>query len=161
MTSASLIHEAGHSKPVLWDNPEGWSREGKWERGSGWGDTCAPKCDSCRCMAKTPQFCQEVILQLNKWNLKKESACNAGDPGSIPGLGRSLEKEMATHSSIFTWRILWTEEPGGLQSLGSQKVRHDWSDWACTHAHIYTFIRVYIYRERELENFAVCLKLIL
>ena len=89
MTSASLIHEAGHSKPVLWDNPEGWSREGKWERGSGWGDTCAPKCDSCRCMAKTPQCCQEVILQLNKWNLKKESACNAGDPGSIPGLGRS------------------------------------------------------------------------
>ena len=39
-----------------------------------------------------------------------------------------LEKEMATHSSIFTWRILWTEEPGGLQSLGSQKVRHDRSD---------------------------------
>ena len=39
-----------------------------------------------------------------------------------------LEKEMATHSSIFTWRILWTEELGGLQSLGSQKVRHDRSD---------------------------------
>ena len=36
-----------------------------------------------------------------------------------------LEKEMATHCSIFTWRILWREEPGGLQSLGSQKVRHD------------------------------------
>ena len=36
-----------------------------------------------------------------------------------------LEKEMATHSSILTWRILWTEEPGGLQSMGSQRVRHD------------------------------------
>ena len=36
-----------------------------------------------------------------------------------------LEKEMATHSSILAWRISWTEEPGGLQSMGSQKVRHD------------------------------------
>ena len=39
----------------------------------------------------------------------KESACNAGDPVSIPGLGRSLEKGMATHSSILAWRIPWTE----------------------------------------------------
>ena len=37
----------------------------------------------------------------------------------------SLEKEMATHSSILAWRIPWTEEPGGLQSMGSQRVRHD------------------------------------
>ena len=37
-----------------------------------------------------------------------------------------LEKEMATHSSILTWEIPWTEEPGGLQSIGSQTVRHDW-----------------------------------
>ena len=36
-----------------------------------------------------------------------------------------LEKEMATHSSILAWRILWTEEPGSLQSMGSQRVRHD------------------------------------
>ena len=36
-----------------------------------------------------------------------------------------LEKEMATHSSILAWEILWAEEPGGLQSMGSQKVRHD------------------------------------
>ena len=36
-----------------------------------------------------------------------------------------LEKGMATHSSILTWRIPWTEEPGGLQSMGSQRVRHD------------------------------------
>ena len=39
-----------------------------------------------------------------------------------------LEKEMATHSSILAWRIPWTEEPGGLQSMGSQRVGHDWSD---------------------------------
>ena len=37
-----------------------------------------------------------------------------------------LEKEMATHSSILAWRIPWTEEPGGLQSMGSQRVGHDY-----------------------------------
>jgi len=36
-----------------------------------------------------------------------------------------LEKEMATHSRILAWRIPWTEKPGGLQSMGSQRVRHD------------------------------------
>ena len=44
----------------------------------------------------------------------KESTCSAGDQGSIPGSGRSLEKGMATHSSILAWRIPWMEEPGGL-----------------------------------------------
>ena len=44
----------------------------------------------------------------------KVSACNVGDPGSIPGLGRSVEKEMATHSSTLTWKIPWTEEPDRL-----------------------------------------------
>ena len=38
-----------------------------------------------------------------------------------------LEKGMATHSSILAWRIPWTEEPGGLQSMGSQRVGHDWA----------------------------------
>ena len=39
----------------------------------------------------------------------------------------SLEKGIATHSSILAWRIPWTEEPGGLQSMGSQRVRHNWA----------------------------------
>ena len=55
----------------------------------------------------------------------EESACNAGDPGSIPGLGSFSGKEMATHSAILAWRIPWTEEPGGLQSMGSHRVGHD------------------------------------
>ena len=55
----------------------------------------------------------------------KRLACSAGDLGSIPGLGRSPAKEMATHSSTLAWKIPWTEEPGGLQSMGSQRVRHD------------------------------------
>ena len=40
----------------------------------------------------------------------------------------SLQKEMATHSSILAWRILWTDEPGGLQSIGSQKSRTQLTD---------------------------------
>ena len=55
----------------------------------------------------------------------KVSACNAGDSGSIPGLGRSLEKGTATYSSILAWRITWTEEPGGLQPMRLQRVGHD------------------------------------
>ena len=49
----------------------------------------------------------------------------AGYVSSIPGLEDSLEKEMATHSSILAWEIPWTEEAGGLQSTGVQKSRHD------------------------------------
>ena len=107
----------------------------------------------------------------------KESACNAGDPGSILGLGRCpgegigyprqyswaslvaqvvknlpvmqeiwvwplvwndpLEKGMATYSSILAWRIPWTEEPAGLQSMGSQWVRHDWPTFTFTLRYIY------------------------
>ena len=59
----------------------------------------------------------------------KESVCNAGHLGSIPGLGRSPEKEMATqypgNFSILAWEIPWTEEPGGLQSRESQRVKHN------------------------------------
>ena len=44
---------------------------------------------------------------------------------SIPGLGRLLEQEMATDSSTLAWKIPWTEEPGGLQSMGLQRVGHD------------------------------------
>ena len=95
----------------------------------------------------------------------KESTCNAGDPGLIPGSGRSsgegigyplqcswvsliaqlvknlpavqetrirslvwedtLEQEIATHSNFLAWRIPWTEEPGRLQSMGSQRVGHE------------------------------------
>ena len=54
----------------------------------------------------------------------------------VPSLGGEgpLEEGMATHSSILAWRIPWTEEPGGLRSIGSQRVGHDRSDVAHTHA---------------------------
>ena len=97
----------------------------------------------------------------------KESTCNAGDPGSIPGTGKCpgeeiwyplqyswaslvaqmlknlpamwetwvwslspedpLEEGMATHSSVLAWRIPWTENPGGLQSMESLRVGQDWA----------------------------------
>ena len=52
----------------------------------------------------------------------KYLAASAGDPGSILGQNDPLEKGMATHSSILAWRIIWIEEPGGPQSMGSQRV---------------------------------------
>ena len=57
----------------------------------------------------------------------KAPACNAGDPGLIPRSERSLEKEMATHSSTLAWKIPWMEESGGLQYIGLQRVRHDYA----------------------------------
>ena len=57
------------------------------------------------------------------WFSGKQSACNAGatgNVGSVPGL-----EEMVTHSSILAWSIPWTDESGGLQSMGLQRVRHD------------------------------------
>ena len=58
----------------------------------------------------------------------KNPPANAGDIGDltlIPGSGRSMEKGAATHSSVLGWRIPWTEEPGRLQTIESQRVGHD------------------------------------
>ena len=58
----------------------------------------------------------------------KNPPANAGDLRdmcSIPGSGRSLKEEVAIHSSILAWKIPWTEKPGRLQSVGSQRVGHD------------------------------------
>ena len=55
----------------------------------------------------------------------KESACNAGDSGSIPEMGKPLVKGMASHSSILAWKLPGTEEPGRLESIGWQRVGYD------------------------------------
>ena len=69
---------------------------------------------------KIPPAMQETLVQSLVWE----------DP---------LEKGMATHSNILAWRIPWTERPGGLQSMGSQKVGHDWAT--------FTFlISLYLYK---------------
>ena len=56
----------------------------------------------------------------------------------VQSLGQEypLEKGKATHSSIPAWEILWSEEPGGLQSMGSQRVGHDWKWFSTQHAYI-------------------------
>ena len=65
--------------------------------------------------------------------------CEVGFPGcaSVKELACQCmppEEETATHSSILTWRFPWTEEPGGLQSMGPQRVEHDWSNLESTEA---------------------------
>ena len=55
----------------------------------------------------------------------KNPPVNAGDPGLIPRSEDPLEKGLATKSSTLVYRIPWTEEPGGLQPVGSQRIRHD------------------------------------
>ena len=61
------------------------------------------------------------------------SAAEVRDAGSVPGQEDPLKESTATYSSIPAWRISRTEEPGGLQSMWSQRVRHDQSDLAHTH----------------------------
>ena len=55
-------------------------------------------------------------------SLVKNLPVNAGDMGMIPGQEDPLEKKITTQSSILAWRLPWTEEPGGLQSMGSQEL---------------------------------------
>ena len=85
MTSASLMHEAGHSKLVLWENPEGWGGEGGGRVVQDGGTHEHLWLIHVAIWQKRSQYCKVIILQLKK----KESVCNTRDLGSIPGLGRS------------------------------------------------------------------------
>ena len=102
-----------------------WRNNGNSERLYFWG---APK--SLQMVISAMKLKDAYSLEASLRNFPggsevKASVSNAGDLGLIPGSGRSLEKETATHSSILAWRIPWMEEPVRLQSMGSQKVRHD------------------------------------
>ena len=86
-----------------------------------------------------------AVLPVMRTHLCSRACSTGGFPGStvlknlpavqktqetwVQSLGRedTLENEMAIHSRILAWKIPWTEEPGGLQSMGSQRVRHDWA----------------------------------
>ena len=69
----------------------------------------------------SPRGASQVVLVV------KNLTANAGEETRVQSLGQEdpLEEGMTTHSSILVWRIPWTEEPGRLQSIGLQKVRHD------------------------------------
>ena len=75
-------------------------------------------------------WASQVVLEV------KNPPANAGDI-KRPRFDL-LEEGMATHSSILAWRIPWAEEPGGLQSMGSQRVRHSQSNLTSTHMHMYS-----------------------
>ena len=70
--------------------------------------------------------CSSLIRGFPGSSNGKESACNARDLSSIPGLERSPGEGNGNHFSILAWRIPWTEEPGRLQSIGLQRVVHNW-----------------------------------
>ena len=65
---------------------------------------------------------KNLVLGIPSGSVVKNLPASAGDTGAIPGQKDPLEKEMATHSSILAWDVPWTEEPGRLQSMGSQRV---------------------------------------
>ena len=69
-------------------------------------------------------FCREAKTSLVSQLLKSPPTMQETWVQSL-GWDDPLEKEIATHSSILAWRIPWTEEPGGLQSMGSQRLGHD------------------------------------
>ena len=75
----------------------------------------------------------------------------------VPLLGREdpLEEGMATHSIILAWRIWWTEEPGGLQSMGSWRVRHYWSDLAHMHTHFKCIQIVIVFSFPTIKSFKI------
>ena len=72
-------------------------------------------------------LCCEHSTELPWWLRLKNSPARQETRVQSPGQEDPLEKGMATHSSIFAWRIPWTEEPGRLQSMGSQRVAHNWA----------------------------------
>ena len=104
----------------------------------------------CVCVFFFLSGCSTSYMGFPHSSVGKSSACNAGDPGSTPGLGRHLEKEMATHCSIPLWKIPWTEEPGGLQSMGSQEVGHDLvTEYTCTSFLLCNFSNIHKSRENN------------
>ena len=77
-----------------------------------------------------PRFTKSLIKRLYSASLVALSVKNlpaAQETRVWSGFRRSPEKEMASHSSILAWKISWTQEPGGLQSMRLQRVRHDWA----------------------------------
>ena len=93
-------------------------------------------------------FGSQICLAFLGGSEGKESACNAGDLVRSLGWEDLVEKGMATHSSILVWRTPWTGEPGKLQSMGLQRVRHDWVTFTLTfsllHGPALTFIHTWL-----------------
>ena len=106
---------------------------------------------------------QQSLPWIPNLNKLRDSKCSGGASGKEPTcqsrrhkrctldswVGKiPLEESMATHSSILAWRSPWTEEPAGLQSIGLQRVRHDWSDLA--HCFKSLFLNTLLYSNKSL-----------
>ena len=99
--------------------------------------------------------------RLPQWLSDKENPCSSGDAGEAGltlGQEDPLEEEMATHSSILAWKIPWLEEPGGLLSMGLQRIGHDWAielvcPHGCVHARTHTHTNIHTYPSRSLQEF--------
>ena len=97
-----------------------------WLSSANGAASCSPPFISLKCDLSNNEFLDLCACPMG-FSDSKESAFNAGDLGSIPGSWRSPLKEMATSSSIPTWKIPWTEEPSRLQSMRSRRVEQDWT----------------------------------
>ena len=112
---------ATHSSVLAWripgtGKPGGLPSIGSHRVGHDWSD-----------LAGAAAAAAVLLLAFPGGSGGKQSACSVGHLGSIPVLGRSPGVGMATHFGILAWRIPWTEEPGGLQSTGSPRVRPSWA----------------------------------
>ena len=91
----------------------------------------------------------------------KESTWQMQETGEMQVQSRgqkcSLEGEMATHSSILVWKIPWTEEPGGLQSIWSQRVRHHWAQHAMNEW-TWVFIKLLTSQKRDIDMMGLLVK---
>ena len=133
---ASLVAQTVKNLPATWDTKvSSLGRKDPWRRE--WsptpvhlpGESQGPRslADYSPWGHKKSDMTEQLTLSQVALEVKNlpAHAGDAGDIGSIPGSGRSpLEKEKAAHSCILAWEISWREEPGGLQSMGSQRVRH-------------------------------------
>ena len=92
---------------------------------SGQDSRGSPNCKSCASIFGASQVVQWV---------KNTPTMQKTQEGQVRSLGQEdpLEEGLATHSSILAWRIPWAEKSGGQKSLGSQRVGHNWRDWAFT-----------------------------
>ena len=114
---------APHSSVLAWripgtEEPGGLPSIGSHRVGNDWSDLAAAAEGM-----KVNQSATKLVAQgFPGSSVGKESACSTGD--HVPSLGEEdpLEQEMAIHSSILAWKILRTEEPGGVQSMGSQEL---------------------------------------
>ena len=121
--------------------PRGMGGRGRWEGGSGWGAHVNSWLIHVNVWRKPLQYCKVISLQLIKINQKKKRkiyhltnlkkkrriCLQFRRRRSDPGAGRSPGGGRGNHSSVLAWRTPWTEGPGGPQSVGSQRVGHNFA----------------------------------